>query len=356
MRNKNQKHTQMKYLITGDLSKYSWTEARRKILLNLGNNVYSVDENKYVNFFGKRVANLQAKMGMGLGVTAYNMALRKAAIIHRPDVIWVDKGVFLQPNTIKYIKQRTNAIFINFNTDYLSNRKNPLRLQINCLKYYDYYFTSNKFDVEYLYDVGIKNVIVLPLGYYSELFKNLPELTSEEKSTMSCDVGFIGHWEPATEDLLLKLIEAGLNLKIRGMNWHKARNRDRLADVVIRGFVPPEDFIKCIMTTKINLGINSTINRNQTSGRSYEIPAAGGFLLAKRTDEHAAMYAEGIEAEFFDNADDIVTKVKFYLNNEERRKEVAANGRMRCIASGSSFEEIMIKITNLLEAYHLNRQ
>ena len=122
-----------------------------------------------------------------------------------------------------------------------------------------------------------------------------------------------------------------------------------MAGTVESTFMPSDVFVKSIMATKINLGINSTINRNQTSGRSCEIPAAGGFLLAQRTAEHEAMYVEGKEAEFFNTAEDIVIKVKYYLNHDTKRKEIAANGRLRCLRSGTSYEEMMEKMTIVLE-------
>jgi len=340
----------MKYLFTGDLSQYSWPSARRRILVNMGKTVWSIDEQPYVHFFGKRFGNLQHKLGAGPCITAYNRALRKMAIQCRPDIIWVDKGSFVQSGTLRWIKQQTNATVINFNTDYLSNRKNHWRMHINCLPAYDYYFTSNAFDVDYLRNRGVGEVMVLPLGYYAELFKNLPILTVVEEERLGADVGFNGHWEPATEALVLQLLDRGLKLRVRGTSWHHMRNKDRLAGIVESTFLPSDEFVKCIMATKINLGINSTINRNQTSGRSCEIPAAGGFLLAQRTVEHEAMYVEGKEAEFFDTVDDIVSKAEYYLAHEEKRKEIAANGRLRCLQSGTSFEEMMEKITRVVEA------
>jgi spore maturation protein CgeB len=340
----------MKYLITGDLSKYSWSEARRRVLVDMGKNVQAIDENKYLNFFGKRIRNLQAKLGTGPAIILYNRELRKAAAQYQPEILWVDKGSFVQRDTLRWIKQQTNATIVNFNTDYLSNRKNYWRLHLDCLPLYDYYFTSNAFDVDYLKSKGVGEVMVLPLGYYAELFKKLPKLTSEEIVRLGADVGFIGHWEPATEDLVLQLLDHGLNLRVRGTNWHKAKNKDLLADNIESTFLTSAEYVKSIMSTKINLGINSTINRNQTSGRSCEIPAAGGFLLTQRTAEHESMYKEGKEVEFFNTADDIITKVEFYLAHEEKRKEIAANGQIRCLQSGTSFEEMMDKMTRVLEA------
>ena len=339
----------MRYLYTGELSPYSWAEARRRILVNMGRDLRSVDFLPYIYPLGKKFGNLQQKLGAGPGITLYNRALRRAAIEHRPQIIWIDKGHLVQPSTLRWIKNHTGGVVVNFNTDYLANRKHYWRLHLGSLPLYDFYFTSNALDVDYLRNKGVAHPVVLPIGYYAEMFKNLPTLTAEEQKRLGAEVGFIGHWEPATEALVLQLLDRGLKLRVRGQSWHHAQAKARLAETVETTFLPAGDFVKSIIATKINLGINSTINRNQTSGRSCEIPAAGGFLLAQRTAEHEAMYAEGREAEFFDSADDIAKKANYYLANDAKRREVAAAGRRRCLSSGTSYEEMMVKMTSLVE-------
>ncbi len=340
----------MKYLYTGGLWPEGWDEARRRILVDSGRSVVSVGYRDHVYAFGQRFGNLQSKLGAGPGIRSYNRALVAAAAEQRPDVFWVDKGSLVQPGTLRTIKEMTGAVLVNFNTDYLQCSAHPWRLHMAGIPEYDFYFTSNVFDVDFLKAKGVRVVEVVPLGYYAAAFTH-PELTREDAERLGASIGFIGHWEPATEELILQLLDRGLRVRVRGTSWHHARNRARLAGIVEMGLVPQPDYEKAILATKINLGINSTITRNQTSGRSFEIPAAGGFLLAKRTEEHLALYEEGKEAEFYDSVDELERKARYYLEHDEERKRIAAAGRRRCLSSGTSFEEMMPRLAETVEAH-----
>lgn len=338
----------MRYLVTGELWPKGYDDLRRRLLAQMGRSVVAVGHYDHIRRFGQKFGTLQYKLGTGPGVWSYNRAVLAAARQQRPDVVWVEKGNLLHPRTLRAIKAMTGAVVVNFNTDFLGSSGNPWRLHMDGISEYDIYFTSHVLDVDLLKSKGVPQVVVVPLGYYGAMFRPLP-VSEEERTRLGAEIGFIGHWEPASEDLFLNVLEQGLPLRIRGTSWHHARNKQRLGAALEMGFVPADDYVKSILATKINLGVNSAINRNQTSGRSFEIPAVGGFLLAQRTGEHQALYEEGREAEFYGSVDELVEKARYYLEHDEERKAIAAAGHRRCLASGTSFEEMMPKLAETVE-------
>ena len=68
------------------------------------------------------------------------------------------------------------------------------------------------------------------------------------------------------------------------------------------------------------------MNRDLQTDRSIEIPACGGFLLAERSQEHERLFEDGKEAVFYDNKEDLVKKIKYFLHNKEHRSQIAEAG------------------------------
>ena len=72
------------------------------------------------------------------------------------------------------------------------------------------------------------------------------------------------------------------------------------------------------------------MNRNESTGRSFEIPAMGACLFAERTAEHSFLYRDGVEAIFFENHDEMLRKALRYCNDLPLRNRVAEAGYQRC--------------------------
>lgn len=58
------------------------------------------------------------------------------------------------------------------------------------------------------------------------------------------------------------------------------------------------------------------------------------------------MFEEGKEAEFFGSDEELVEKVRFYLNHQEERRRIAAAGRRRCLESKYSNHDRMRSMLN----------
>ena len=99
-----------------------------------------------------------------------------------------------------------------------------------------------------------------------------------------------------------------------------------------------------LASSKIALGLLSKRIPETTTTRTFEIPATGVFMLAERTEDHLALFAEGVEAEFFDNDEELRDKIAFYLRHDSLRQNIAASGRERCLRSGYHTREQLKKV------------
>jgi hypothetical protein len=135
------------------------------------------------------------------------------------------------------------------------------------------------------------------------------------------------------------LKESGLNVMVWGHNWRKAKTLE------LKGVVPlpQSQYIQTIAQSKIALCFLSKWNRNESTGRSFEIPAIGTLLLGEYTDEHNYIYGNGIGAVFFPSQklSELVYKAKYYLVNDLILADVVKEGHRRSKDPGYSWGEHM---------------
>ncbi len=272
------------------------------------------------------------------------------------DVIWIDKGTFILPKVLKYIKKATRTLLVHYNTDDIMYKSHSLKNYIEAITVYDVHFTSNPFNVSELHELGAKKVYFTENAYDDKMFRPV-ELSDEDKRRLGSDIFFIGHWEPKTEELICCLAKQRLPISVRGQNWHKARAQKILRNAIKSGPIWGQDYVKAICCGKIGLGIVSKWNRNLTAGRIFEIPACGTFLLAERTPSTKSLYVEGKEAAFFSNSEELLEKVKYYLSHDKERQAIAKAGHERCRTSQYLWKdrvrEMMVQVEGILESKEL---
>ena len=119
-----------------------------------------------------------------------------------------------------------------------------------------------------------------------------------------------------------------------------------------------KEYAKAIQASAINLAILTEGNKEASSGdlitaRTFEIPAAGGFMLHERTEEAVQYFADEKECAFFSDADDLAAKIDYYLRHSDDRDVIATAGRQRALSSGYSVdarvETVLAKYAQLRE-------
>ncbi len=282
----------------------------------------------------------------GVGAKRLNAAVQRFARDKRLDLLWIDKGDWVEPATLRAL--RASGVRLTHHvTDALWPHPLSLRLTRRRLAatapLYDHYLTSNAADFRRLQPTMPGRVLLTQLGYDERRFDAKPVRDPEVAARWTHDAIFVGHWEPRTERGITALISAGVRVKVFGRPWlARARRNPRLAGHVFDG-LSDRDYVLALKHALIGLCFVSEWNYNETAGRSYEIPACGAFLLAMRTREHQRDYREGEEAEFFGSEAELVAKVRRFLNDDDRRRAIAERGWKRCTTSGYSWREIMLR-------------
>ena len=323
--------------------------ARLRALQDIGNNVKVFDYTKYFNSATRFGRLLGYVLFSGAGIRRANKDLIELAQRTHADVIWIDKADWIYPMTLRILRRDKNYL-VHHVTDALFPSRVFLKVQRRYLlsnnRYFDTIFTTNRSDCAVLRSRFGDVALHTRLGYDHRRFMPLSTDSSMRKYFES-DVVFVGHHEPRTELGIRALIQAGFRIRVYGVGWHKTETAKLLGDST-GGAVDDTKYVHLLQTAKIALGYISEWNYNETAGRSYEIPACGTFFLGYRTAEHLETYNQGTEAVFFQTEKELCDKVRLYLSEERLREKIAFAGWNRCVSSGYSYHDIMVRDWNII--------
>jgi hypothetical protein len=330
----------MKILYTGPFRLGSLTESRRQALIALGHEVVGLDQVSYLNRGPYLLRKVQSHLLIGPGILAYNRDIVSLARKSRPDLIYIDQAMYLWPRSVLALRS-TGTRLVHYTSEHFEFRRYLYRHFSKTVRLYDVHVVTFPHAKSWLEGRDVKKIIMAEFGY-DPLLHRPPRLTPEERCMYQSDAVFIGHWEPATEEMIVSLREDGIGVMVWGSGWKRAKNlADRRTIQPIYG----EEYVKALVASKIGLCFLSKWGKNCYSvSRTFEITAVGQFLLAERTADHLSYFEEGKEAEYFTSADELVSKTRYYLAHEDERKTIARAGHERCLRSGYTHQDRMRQI------------
>lgn len=87
-----------------------------------------------------------------------------------------------------------------------------------------------------------------------------------------------------------------------------------------------DEMPKVFKLSKINLNVSLKCIQSGIPLRALDIMGCGGFLLTNYQPEIAENFVDGKEVVMYTSIEDAVMKCRYYLEHEEERKQIAANG------------------------------
>jgi len=282
----------------------------------------------------------------GPGIIRIRRNIIRTVEQEKPDVTLLYQGHYCNKETLEQLRK------ITFVTGY--HNDNPFGQKQNMIRYrhflpslplYHGFHVYRECNIEDILKAGVPRVNVLR-SYYLPWLDYPRKLSIDELNLWGCDVAFAGHCENDMRlECITKLVHNDIKTRIYGgqRRWKPALQKNIHARIKLLPAVYGEDYRKAICGAKIALSFFSKWNRDQYTRRVFEIPACGVFLLSERTPVMQELFAEGIEAEFFSSTDECLEKVRFYLNNDAARKQIAQAGYHRATTSGHDIYSRMIQ-------------
>ena len=252
------------------------------------------------------------------------------------DIVWIDKGQTIFPETLQYIKKVSpHSIIVSYSPDNMALRHNQTQQYLKCIPLYDYIVTNKSYIIDDLKKLGAQNVLFVN-NSYEDSFHHPRELSEQDIQELGGDVGFIGAWEKERCESICYLADHGIKVRVFGVGkWADYKNYSPNLRIEERQLLG-EDYCKSLQAFKISLCFLRKMNFDQQTTRSVEIPACGGFMLAERTDEHLSMFEEGKEAAFFSTNEELFEKCRYFLEHKEERTRIAECARIACLRKNYS--------------------
>lgn len=139
-----------------------------------------------------------------------------------------------------------------------------------------------------------------PNGYPSDLIK--PDLNVKRSN----DIGFCGSLIGNRESWL-NLISSKFNLK---------------KDIFVIG----NEMVRALSSYKIAFNINIG---DDVNFRTFEATGAGALLLTNRTPNLEKLFEIGKEIVVYETQDDLMSKIDYYIHNDDERKKIANFGQLK---------------------------
>lgn len=356
----------MRVLIVGDWHSDLHEEAVSCALVSLGHVVNAFKWCEYFSLKGSLsysllnvVKRLQGKFLIGPLLQRLQKDLLVRVKCFEPEMVFIYRGTHITSTTLKKIKKiLPQCVLVGYNNDDPFSIEQPSyfwRHFINGLPHYDLTLAYRHHNLNDFLRAGAKQVELLRSWYIPE--RNYPVTLSEsDKEKYESDVVFIGHYEADGRlEYLEEIVRQGINLRIfgHGYAWDPILKKSPL----LREFAPlrfvwGKDYNNALCGSRIALCFFSKLNRDTYTRRCFEIPAAGTLLLSEYSKDLASLYKQGEEADYFSNIDEMISKIKYYLNDVERRKKVSKAGRECVIADGHDVVSRITKVMDLVQVIH----
>lgn len=265
------------------------------------------------------------------------------------DILFIVKGNEIHPKTLQTIKKKYLSLkLISWALDDMFAWHNRSIFYTFSLQYYDHVFTTKSYNLNELPHLGAKQIHYINQAYSQDIHQ--PDDASIKSPKYN--VLFIGFPEKERFNSLEYLAQHGISINIFGYasKWAEYPYSQRNTNLILHHqSVYGLEYAKSISSAKITLCFLRKINRDLHTSRSIEIPACGGFMIAERTSEHSELFAEDREAVYFSSDQELLEKVRYYLEHDDERKAIAEAGLKRCHTSGYSYDDMVEIILKVLD-------
>ncbi|XGB39242.1 MAG: glycosyltransferase [Cyanobacteria bacterium LVE1205-1] len=262
----------------------------------------------------------------------------------QPELILVT-GIFPLSNKVFKSAAKNNAKVVNYLTDnpYILRHKSPYF--IKNISSYDLILSTKRRLIPSLVKKGARRVEFMFFAF-DPSWNHIPDphLTNYTKN-FTADISFIGAGSSERLPELEALSSLGnLNLQLYGDGWSKIHINGWKKNPQISG----DDFRLAIYSSKVTLGLLRKSNSDDSTMRTFEIPACGGCGIYEDTPEHRDLLIDYPEYGFFNSPLDLAHKCQWLLHHPQELQEMRQKGFDLIVKYTNTYASRLEKIFELV--------
>jgi len=330
-----------KVLFIGDCNPNGYIYLRSQSIKRLVKKIDLIDINQHINPSDRLKYSLAYRFQLRLFLKNLNNAIINKINEDAYDLIWFDKPIFILEETLRIIyRMGIKTVSYNMDNPFGPRDDGCWNLYLQNIKNFTYHIISRRSDYKNLKNMNARDIIYMPFHYEKTLhFK-------EKNIKKELDVTFIGTPHDNRIEFIDHLArDLETSIHVFSAEWRKFKKRlGSRSNVIINDAIYKSEYRSVINKSKIMLGFITQSNLDDLSNRSFEITACGSFLLSPRSPLQERIFRENIEAVYFDDIHDCVSKVDYFLANPEERENIASAGHKRSLELGINTDFVVKRV------------
>jgi spore maturation protein CgeB len=282
----------------------------------------------FLTYYNYSIFNkLIYRLGFSRIIAQIQRKIKDFILANKPSIVLVFKGMEIRPDTVIWMKNQ-GITLLNYNPDHpfiFSGKGSGNKNLSNSIKLYDYYFSYAEDAVKSLLEMGVKSVKI-PFGFEHTAFEYHELSDSEHEIQKVC---FLGNADKNRVFFINQLAKMGLPIDVYGENW---QGFNLESSISVNSGLYGQAFWSTLQKYAVQLNLLRPHNFNTHNMRSFDIPGAGGIMLAPHTKDHATFYKEGKEVFLFNDLTDSFRIAKSILAMTfEQRQEIRKLARIKSL-------------------------
>jgi spore maturation protein CgeB len=179
---------------------------------------------------------------------------------------------------------------------------------------------------------GAKQIDFWPLGSFDALCDRSMTEEGIELNNRDIDIAFVGALAPNKMPMIAAVKKAfGRKMRLYGLASLK-KNLYFNLKFNCPGWVSPlpfERYVPLYQRTKIGINVHNRGDYTVGGYRLFDLPANGVMQISDGGPYLDTFFEVGKEIESYKNTDELIDKIKYYLEHDAERQEIARNGYRR---------------------------